>query len=162
MRHLLYRNFLIEHSTRLRDEDLLSLWKEESVKHGVKKTIPILISEKVSTPLTIGCFERSMLLVVPNRKFTKQEIKLIFRHELVHIMRSHAQTKLLLDLFVALSWFNPPGWLAKKKTAEDLELSVDEKILASATEQERRLYANLLLNSAGKNPGLYDTALCDG
>ena len=69
--------------------------------------------------------------------------------------------KLFLGFFSAVCWFNPLAWIARRKAAEDLELSCDEGILTGADEKTRLLYAELLLKNAGDNRG-YTTSLSAG
>ncbi len=156
--HLTYRRFLLKNSIEVTDANILSLWHNESIKHGVKVQIPIFISEIVSTPLTIGCFDRSMRLILPIQNYTDEELDLIFRHELRHILRADTRTKLFIGFCTAVCWFNPLAWIARRKAADDLELSCDEAVLSGAHETSRRQYADLLLKSAGNSRG-YTTCL---
>ena len=156
--HFHYRGFLKKNSVEITDGDTLSLWHNYSFKHGVKREIPVYVSDAVSTPLTIGCFERTMRLYLPKLSYSDEELALIFQHELRHILRLDTRMKAFMDFFAALSWFNPLAWIARRKASDDLELSCDEAVLSGADEGKRRLYAELLLKNAGKNQG-YSTCL---
>ena len=156
--HFTYRRLLLKHSEKVTDEGLRSLWHTESIRHGLKAKIPIFVSKTVTTPLTVGCFDRTMRLVLPKQRYTDEELALIFRHELRHILRSDTRTKLFINFCTAVCWFNPLAWIARRKAADDLELSCDEAVLSGAHETTRRLYAELLLKSAGSSRG-YTTRL---
>lgn len=156
--HFRFRRLLCKSAEKFTDDDTLSYWRSESKRHGIKHDIPILVSENVNTPLTIGCFDRSMRLFLPKHNYTRSEFELIFSHELRHILRSDARTKLFLGFCAAICWFNPLCWIAIRKAADDLELSCDEAILSNATEDKRRQYAELILKSAGTRRG-YTTCL---
>lgn len=156
--HLRFRRFLLLGAAEFENEKALALWRGELLRHGVKASIPILVSDAVNTPLTIGCFERTMRLILPKRGYTEGELELIFRHELRHILRCDTRAKLFLGFCAAMCWFNPLAWIAYRKVADDLELSCDEAILADADEDTRRKYADLLLESAGNGRG-YTTCL---
>ena len=151
--HLSFRRFLLRNAEHFRDTNAVSIWRNEAKRHGIRAEIPILVSDAVSTPLTIGCFERSMRLVLPMRSYSPDELSMIFRHELRHILRCDTRTKLFLSFCAAMCWFNPLAWLARRKVADDLELSCDEAILSGTFEDERRRYADLLLKSAGDGRG---------
>lgn len=151
--HLSFRRFLLRDAEDFLDANAVSLWRNEAKRHGIKAEIPILVSDAVSTPLTIGCFERSMRLVLPMRSYSPDELSMIFRHELRHILRCDTRTKLFLSFCAAMCWFNPLAWLARRKVADDLELSCDEAILSGASEDARQRYADLLLKSAGDGRG---------
>jgi len=156
--HFSYRRFLLRNSEEVTDEGFLSLWCNASRKHGVKADIPVFVSEAVSTPLTIGCFDRTMRLFLPKQDYTDEELALIFRHELRHILRADTRVKLFLGFYTAFCWFNPLAWIARRKASDDLELSCDEAVLSGAYEKTRRLYAELLLKNAGSSRG-YTTCL---
>ncbi len=156
--HLLFRKNIVKDGKKLMDEQILSLWRKKAKKYGVKEEIPILLSDEVNTPFTLGLFEKSMILFLPRKEYNQEELTLIFDHELLHIARSDTRTKLFLDFFAAVTWFNPLSLIARKKTAQDLELSCDETLLNHADERTRSLYAELLLKNAGSSPG-YTTCL---
>ena len=156
--HFRYRRFLLKDARDFTETDALSLWHNEAKRHGIKPEIPVLISEAVSTPITIGCFDRTMRLILPKQNYTDEELRLIFRHELRHIVRADTRTKMFTAFCVAICWFNPLSWIARRKASDDLELSCDEAVLADADEKTRKQYAELLLKNAGNSRG-YTTCL---
>ncbi len=151
--HLRFRRFLLQNADLFQDADAISSWQSEARRHGVKVEIPILVSAAISTPLTIGCFEPTMRLVLPAQDYSPEELAMIFQHELRHILRCDARVKFFMNFCTALCWFNPLTWLARRKIADDLELSCDEAVLSGASERVRHRYADLLLKSAGDARG---------
>ncbi|MCF0121249.1 MAG: M56 family metallopeptidase, partial [Oscillospiraceae bacterium] len=151
--HILFRRELLRVSSPLEDAETLEHWERELMRHGIKAKIPVLESDEVTTPLTIGCFDGTMRLILPKRGFSVGELELIFRHELRHIIRCDTRAKLFLGFCAAMCWFNPLAWIARRRVADDLELSCDEAILAGADESTRKSYADLLLDSAGTGRG---------
>lgn len=156
--HFGYRRFLLQNVVKVVDDDIISLWYKASIMHGIQEPFPVFMSQHTHTPLTIGCFQRTMVLVLPKQSYTQQELSLIFRHELRHILRRDTQAKMFIGVYWAVCWFNPLSWLARKKVADDLELSCDEAVLSDADDATRRLYAELLLKTAGSSRG-YTTCL---
>jgi len=156
--HLRYRRLLLQCAEPLTDKEILSQWHYEQRQHEVKKSIPILRSENVTTPVTIGCFERTMRLLLPLQNYGKDEFALIFRHELRHIQRCDTRTKAFLSFCTAMCWFNPLMWMARHKVSDDLELSCDEAVLEGSDTPTRKQYAELLLKTAGDGRG-YTTCL---
>ena len=156
--HLGLRRRMFREGRKVEDEEVLGLWRRLCRYHGVKRDIPVLEWPEVGTPMTVGCFERTMVLVLPRTSYSPGERELIFRHELRHIIRCDSRTKVFLGFCAAMCWFNPLGWLACRRAADDLELSCDEAVLEGADEGTRKEYARLLLNSAGTGRG-YTTCL---
>lgn len=152
--HLLFRKKLLAGSRPVTGQDILTLWEEEKERTYLsEKAIPLVISSHTSTPLSIGLFEKSIRVVLPEREYTKEELRLIFRHELTHISRKDSSSKLFLVLCNALCWFNPFLWFAVKRCAEDIELSCDEQVLQQEEEDVRKFYAGLILSAAGDQRG---------
>lgn len=115
---------------------------------------PLLLrSGAVATPLSIGMFRSTLRIVLPERAYSEDELRLVLRHEIVHICHDDASAKFSLVSVVAMCWFNPLVWLAMRRSAEDLELSCDEAVLFGAPKDERRRYADLLLSTAGDARG---------
>lgn len=152
--HLRFRRWLLQGAEKVIDPEVLAAWQGELLQVGEKESEYILVtSPQVTTPMTIGLFSQSVRVVLPQRHYTPEELKLIFRHELVHIGREDAWNKFFLVFCTALCWFNPLMWLAMKKSSEDLELSCDEAVVVSLNEGERRQYADLILRTAGDGRG---------
>ena len=152
--HLRFRRWLLRGAEEVSDPDVLAVWQAEVERAREKKPkFRLVISPQASTPMTIGLFSKSVRVVLPRRHYTPEELKLIFRHELVHIGREDAWNKFFVTFCIAMCWFNPFMWLAMGRSSEDLELSCDETVLSSLGEGERRQYAELILRTAGDGRG---------
>ncbi len=157
--HLLFRKKLMDASWYVADPQILNLWKEERRRAGMdKKYDTIMYSNAITTPLSIGLFASTIRVVLPYRTasdhpYTPDELRLILRHELIHIGHEDSGAKFFMMFCTAMCWFNPLMWKAMKYSAEDLELSCDETVLADMDNGARHQYANLLLRTAGDERG---------
>lgn len=151
--HLLFRREVLADAYPVTDPAILELWEREMRLIERKKPIPLLYSEKIVSPMTIGKNDKAIRTLLPQRSFTMAELQLIFRHELRHVQRLDVDTKMFYAFCQAMCWFNPLVWIAMDKAAADLELSCDEMVLYGKNEGERRQYAELLLDSAGDDRG---------
>lgn len=152
--HLLFRKRLLQQTYQVEDPLVLTVWREEL--HRIFPKNPDLelgISPLVSTPLSIGVFQGTTVVVLPERQYEESQLRLILRHELIHISRNDGMNKLFLNFCCAVCWFNPLVWLLMKKSAQDLERSCDETVLLTESEPVRREYARLLLSEAGEGRG---------
>lgn len=157
--HLRFRRWLLRGAEEVSDPAVLAVWQAEVDRAREKKPkFRLVTSPQASTPITIGLFSKSVRVVLPQRHYTPEELKLIFRHELVHIGREDAWNKFFVAFCIAMCWFNPLMWLAMGRSSEDLELSCDETVLSSLGEGERRQYADLILRTAGDGRGF--TPVC--
>lgn len=149
--HLLFRRRVLKNAEKLTSP----LWEEifgQVCTHSGNRP-PLYRSAEVWTPLTIGLFAGARVVVLPERDYTDEELRLVLTHEAVHIARFDAVSKLGLVSMAAFCWFNPLVWLAIRRSAEDIELSCDEAVTLGAGEAERRRYADLILSSAGDERG---------
>jgi len=157
--HLRFRKQVLTGSSPISDQITLDLWQQEIKGARIKKPkFQLVVSPNVSSPLTVGLFLRSMKVILPDRSYSNDELRLIFRHEIIHIGREDSWTKFFLMFCTAMCWFNPLMWGAMRRSADDLELSCDETVLLNADDETRSLYARLLLCAAGDDRG-YTTCL---
>ena len=152
--HLIFRRQILRNSYQVTDPDVLSVWNaiiEDARFKRVK--FKLVTSPNVSTPLTIGLNRRATRVVLPEKKYSKEDLELILRHEIVHIGREDAWNKFFMVFCTAMCWFNPLMWIAMRKSADDIELSCDETVLLGADDAARKQYAILLLDTAGDERG---------
>lgn len=152
--HLVFRRRVLRGANLVTDPDVIAVWNAIIDDANFKKPkFKLVSSPAVSTPLTIGLFKRSTRVVLPERKYSKEDLELILRHEIVHIGREDAWSKFFMVFCTAMCWFNPLMWVAMRKSADDMELSCDETVLLEANEATRKQYAILLLDTAGDERG---------
>ena len=152
--HLRFRRAILRDARPVEDPDTFNLWCDEQHQALLKRHIRLVTSPHVTSPLTIGLTLRSMRTVLPERAYTLDQYRLIFRHELRHVQRRDVDTKCFYIFCKALCWFNPLVWIALNKASADLELSCDEMVVLGAAEDTRKEYAALLLDCAGDDRGL--------
>lgn len=152
--HLRFRRKLLQDAMDVTDPAILTLWQKELEFAGLqKKNYRLVHSPAAQTPLSIGFFQRSIRVVLPQRHYTTEDLALVLRHEIIHIGREDSGTKFFLVFCSALCWFNPLMWKAMRHSADDLELSCDETVLLEADDATRRQYADLLLHTVGDERG---------
>ncbi len=152
--HLCFRSHILKDSIPVTDPEMMLVWENEIARARIKSArFEPVISEKVKVPLSIGLSERTTKVVIPKGSFTESELKLIFRHEIIHVCRNDSANKFFMVFCEALCWFNPMMWGALRKCSEDLELSCDETVLLNTDEEVRYEYAELLLDNAESDRG---------
>ncbi len=158
--HLRFRKWLLGSAEPVTDATMLRLWGAAQVNARLVEAdakahryIPLVQSEKISTPLAVGLMRHAIYMVVPKRSYSEEELVMIFEHEVIHIGREDSWTKFFLVFCTAMCWFNPLMWMAAKRCAEDVELSCDETVLLDAEDSKRKQYAQLLLKTAGDDRG---------
>lgn len=152
--HFLFRSKLLKKAYPVENEEILAIWKSELAFAGMgKRKFKLVFSSYTKTPLTIGFWQRTIKVILPEKQYTSQEYHLIFKHEIVHIGREDALSKFFMTFCTAVCWFNPLVWLATKECATDMELSCDETVLLEADEKTKEKYAELILETAADDRG---------
>ena len=151
--HFIFRYRVMSASIPVRDPETLTLFDQELKQLEYYRPVRLVKSAAVTVPLSMGTTKRTRVTVLPNREFTQQELKFIFQHEIHHIQRGDVSNKIFFAFCQALCWFNPLIWVATRKASDDLELSCDEIVLENMDEEQRRQYAELLLDTAGSSRG---------
>lgn len=151
--HLAIRRRILRDAAPAEDWEQ-AVYQEELKRVNFRGRKPLLLrSPAVQSPLSIGLFRRSTRIVLPERSYSEDELRLILIHEIVHICHDDASTKLSLVSTAAMCWLNPLVWFAMRRSAEDIELCCDEAVTFGADRDERRRYADLILGSAGDERG---------
>lgn len=151
--HLRFRRSLLAASALVEDADTLNIWVEELTWADYRRPVKLVRSGNARAPLSMGLTRRSLLVILPERAYSPEALRWIFRHEIRHLQRRDVDTKVFLAFCGALCWFNPLVWIALRKASDDLELSCDEMVLSDADAAERNQYAQLLLRTAGDARG---------
>ena len=161
--HMIYRKKVLSASYPVTDEAVISiLMQEAELTRSFKRYVPDpVVSTEVRMPVAIGLFLKKTRIVLPDADYTPEELRLIFRHELIHIARRDSHTKMDMALLCALFWPIPQMRRSAQRCAEDLELSCDEMVLRGLTEEDRIAYAGLILSRPSESKG-FTTSLSAG
>lgn len=151
--HLRFRRAILTEARPADDPAVLDLWSELQARLNPKqdKCYPLVLSSQVQSPLSVGIW--NIRVVLPERPYPPEQLSLVLKHELIHILRRDSLSKFFLALCTALCRFNPLMWIAINRSAQDMELSCDEAVLSDADPAARRTYAGLLLDTAGDSRG---------
>ena len=152
--HLVFRRALLKDAFPCEDEEILALWDscQSQLRFG-KLRIRLMISPAVFAPVSVGLYRWSIRVLLPDRHYEKDDLKLIFYHELIHIKHCDARIKLFQAFCTAFCWFDPLMRRNMERCSEDLELSCDEKVIYHCGEGSKRRYAELILNAADSGKG---------
>ena len=85
----------------------------------------------------------------------KESMKLILEHEAAHIRHLDALKKLCLTISCVCHWFNPLVWLMAALACRDMELACDEAVVRAVGGENRKLYADLLVELEAKRAGIH-------
>ncbi|MCD8368169.1 MAG: M56 family metallopeptidase [Clostridiales bacterium] len=120
-------------------------WLEE---HRLRRPLEVRVSDQITSPLTYGV--RCPVILLP-KQMDRQDsaaLQYVLAHELVHVRRWDAVTKLLFAAVLCVHWWNPLVWLLYILANRDVELSCDEAVLRQFGSAAGPAYARTLLRMA--------------
>ncbi|MCL2574178.1 MAG: M23/M56 family metallopeptidase [Defluviitaleaceae bacterium] len=117
-------------------------------KYKLKRRISIRISDKITTPLTYGVLNPTIILPKDTDWVNENELNYVLAHELIHIKRFDASTKLILVAALCIHWFNPLVWVMYFLFNRDMEISCDEAVINMFGKDSKQSYALTLINAA--------------
>jgi beta-lactamase regulating signal transducer with metallopeptidase domain len=107
--------------------------ERERLRAGVTKTVILLSTETVSTPLTWGIRSPVILLPADSADWCADHRDVVIRHEMAHIARGDSITQMLGTIVCAVYWFHPLVWIAARGMRAEQERACDDRVLSSGT-----------------------------
>lgn len=115
-----------------------------SMSTAMKLEGNIYQSDKISSPFILGIFKPK--IYIPFGIYG-ETLRYVLIHEKYHIKRFDHIVKIAAYLILSVHWFNPMCWAAFILMGTDMEMSCDEKVLASE-DNIRKEYSTSLLSFA--------------
>lgn len=135
------------------DDPRAQAWLAEN-RRQLRRPLSLRRSDLISTSLTYGVL-RPVILVPRDTDWSREgEVRYMLAHELVHVRRFDALTKLVLVACVCVHWFNPLVWAMYVLANRDLELSCDECVVRGFGTGSRAEYARTLIAMEETKSGL--------
>ena len=132
---------------------------------GDDKNVSLRKTDAIGRTVVIGLVHPTVL--IPDKAYTDRELRMIFRHECMHIKDKDLWVKLLIQIYCCVFWWNPFAYLLKK----DLDLSLESKCDLNTTkdfsDEEKLFYVETLKNQSvsanqKKAPFVVSAELADG
>lgn len=124
---------------------ILDIYQHELELEKIKRKIPLLINNRIGSPMLAGMIRPA--LVIPNLDISPDNLRYIFRHELIHYRRKDILYKWLIQITKCLHWFNPLVYWISRQIDQSCEFSNDETIIRHLGKAGREGYGDALLAS---------------
>lgn len=140
-----YKRRVSKKGMAIRENEILSRVFELKHELRIKDTIKVVAYPEADSPMVIGFLDP--VLILPEVRYSPEELYFILKHELVHFKRGDLYVKLLLVAANGVHWFNPLVWIMRKEAAVDMELSCDERVIQGADHMARKAYTETLFST---------------
>ncbi len=138
----------------------------ENIKTELNKYINVNIykSSYISTPIGIGLFEKSIILM--DKPYTDKELYYILLHEYTHFINKDVVVKIMTTVFCYIFWWFPPIQLLKKDLEQVLEVKCDLSVTGDMDKQKKVEYLSVIVSTLKspkrtQNETLVGTALVE-
>lgn len=123
------------------------------LKHKLQIAVPIqkkvYLCDGIQTPFIMGMVKPR--IYIPSTT-DPDNYKNILLHEQTHLKKKDHWWKMLAFLILSVYWFHPLLWVSYVLLCQDLEMACDESVIRNLDAQEKKQYAQSLLDcSAGKS-----------
>lgn len=142
-------------SRPLEDIGLLESFGHIMEQNQIKGAVDLYVNSLVSSPLLIGFLRPRIIL--PHTSLSESDFYYTALHELTHYRRRDMFYKWLSQLTVCLHWFNPCVYLMSREINRLCELSCDERVIATLSDNARKSYGTTLVNAVGAGGSYKDT-----
>ena len=116
----------------------------ESVRYRYKPDIAWTRADNET--FAIGIIKPVIFL---QKKYADKELYWILKHEIIHVIRKDLWIKLFMEFICCLHWFNPFIYFLERKVRFLCETSCDERVIKGCTDEECRIYIELLDKNKG-------------
>ena len=137
----LFRNHIKKKAKEVEIEIASDVKKEIDLKLIPK----IVVSNEVLSPMLVGFIKP--MVILPEIKYSNNELKVILKHEFMHYKRKDLWYKLLLIIANGMHWFNPIVYFMVRKANRDLEYSCDDDVVKNENMEYRKDYSMTILKS---------------
>lgn len=123
---------------------LAAIWEEDFIKQypEIQELKFVKFNHTVS-PFLAGL--RQPVIVMPDRKFTGQELRCVVGHEVLHYRSHDIFWKIFTEVLCTVFWWNPVFLFMKKRLFHMIEIKNDRKLTEKMTSKEKSDYLDCLL-----------------
>lgn len=126
------------------DKVALNICRDMAKRLGIGKRVNVMVGKDVSSPFLFGIFKTK--IIIPDRRFTDEELKMVFAHELTHLKHHDLHIKLLGMAVGCLHWFNPLVHIIRRSLNTACEWCCDEAVLRTLKLNDQKDYGRLIIS----------------
>ncbi|MBI1796672.1 MAG: hypothetical protein HYR74_06420 [Candidatus Eisenbacteria bacterium] len=125
------------------DPAILAAFAAACARLGVAPRMRLVMSDRVGVPAVAGLLRPTLVLPPDAASWDADKLRIVFLHELAHVLRGDAVGLLLGRVATALYWFHPLAWTLARETRRESERACDDVVLGCG--ERASAYAGHLL-----------------
>ena len=96
---------------------------------SVTQSVHMAFSESVAVPIVVGILRPVIVIPAELKSSSPENLRMVMQHELNHIWRRDILWNNLINLIVALVWFQPLAWIVRRRHRMEQENACDDAVL---------------------------------
>lgn len=137
-------SFLIKRFSKITDEIPIEILNKISKRYKRQVKFSLHLSPSLKSPSLFGI--KNPRIILPQKEMSKKEWYYILSHEVSHYHNNDLITKLLIEFFIAIYWWNPLLYLLRYRLNVMLEIKVDLDVTNSWEEIQVIEYLDCLIS----------------
>jgi beta-lactamase regulating signal transducer with metallopeptidase domain len=138
--------FRVRRQSPITDSVILDLLEACKKEMNLQTPIWVVETSRIHSPVLMGFLRPRLLLPLGIReKFSPEELRYIFLHELGHVKQYDIVLNWISTILLILHWFNPLLWFAFARMRVDREAACDALVLTYTRDNENEFYGNTIL-----------------
>lgn len=122
-------------------------------------------TDVIEGTVVVGLIHQTVL--IPDESYSEEELRMMFRHECMHIRNKDLWIKLLVQIYCCIFWWNPFAYLLKSDLDLTLEMKCDLNTTKGFSDDQVLTYVETLKNRSVTNknkkvPFIVSSELVDG
>lgn len=142
--YLRSRSNMLFIAKRCEQEKLKEEIKELREELHFKRNFEVYQIPGINLSFNIGILRPVIIL---QNEYDDEDLKLILKHELIHMRRGDLLVNMMLELVNCLHWFNPMIYLLESEINSVCEMSCDERVTEGFDSDECTFYAKVIAKS---------------
>jgi bla regulator protein BlaR1 len=131
---------------RIEDGPVVRLFDDCARSLGLRGHVALIETDEVESPAVYGLWHKRVLLPEGfSERFSGDELRCVFMHELAHLKRYDLEINGLVSVLQVLHWFNPTLWFAFSRMRADRELACDALAMLRMGSEKRLAYGETIL-----------------
>lgn len=108
------------------------------------KNVHIICSPYLKVPTCVG-FKK--LILLPDKDYKDEDLYFILKHEYTHLKNKDMHLKMLIEVFIAIFWWNPFVYLLRYNLEDVLEIKCDLALVGNEGRDVKTAYLQTIIDS---------------
>ena len=116
----------------------------EAKEYGIDDTgVTVIRTQSADTPFSFGI--RRKRIIIPDKDYSDDELRLIIKHEYMHLRNHDLEIQLMIHFLCAIFWWNPLVYLLRFDIEQCFEIRCDRCVTKGMHRENITDYLELLL-----------------